>query len=252
MIESNATYRGWFTGGEQRGDLGNETFVARHVQGAGALGSLFASLLDGRLKMGDTPAVAYLLRGTPEDPASPSWGGRYVRAWSRQRLVISDRPARASDVVEQFGIVELLPSPRTAGGASAALVVDGQEFPASIDPATGAARFRFVPKDARRWSYRIESTDPSLRGHRGEFTSVRPAPRRAEEPDPRLPYWFTDDPSPEWSEGPHLGARTVSQWRGDFLRDFARRLDRCRGPAQATSSLRTNPIERESPCPSCE
>ena len=70
--------------------------------------------------------------------------------------MVSDRPARAPDEIEQFGILELVQSPGTAGGASAALAVDGQEFPASIDPATGAALFRFMLKDARRWSYRIE------------------------------------------------------------------------------------------------
>ncbi len=67
----------------------------------------------------------------------------------------------------------------------------------------------------------------------GEFTSVRPSPGRAEEPDPRLPNWFTGDPSPDWSEGPHLGAKTVSRWRADFLSDFASRLDRCRAPQSA-------------------
>jgi hypothetical protein len=33
MIESNDTYRGWFVGGDQRGDLGNESFVSRHARG---------------------------------------------------------------------------------------------------------------------------------------------------------------------------------------------------------------------------
>ena len=38
MIEANATYRGWFTGGNQEGDWGNKQFVAAHVAGHGALG----------------------------------------------------------------------------------------------------------------------------------------------------------------------------------------------------------------------
>jgi hypothetical protein len=33
------------------------------------------------------------------------------------------------------------------------------------------------------------------------------------------------------AEGPHIGAKTVSQWREAFLRDFAARMDRCRVPA---------------------
>jgi hypothetical protein len=234
IVESNDTYRGWFTGGDQQGDLGNEAFVSRHARGAGALGDFFAGLLGGRIKMGDTPSVAYLLRGTPEDPAQPGWGGRYVRAWPRERVVVRDRAATATDEVEQFGILELVTAPLDQPrGATAALVVDGQEFPASIDQATGRVRFRFMPKDAKRWTYRIRSNVPALDGQTGEFTSVRPSPRRIAEPDPGLPRWWTDDPSPEWSEGPLLGAKTVNRWRAEFLRDFALRLGRCRAPAAA-------------------
>jgi hypothetical protein len=232
IIESNDTYRGWFTGGDQQGDLGNEAFVSRHARGAGALGDFFAGLLGGRIKMGDTPSVAHLLRATPEDPSRPGWGGHYVRAWPRQRVVVRDRAARATDEVEQFGILELVSAPvdRTSR-VEAALVVDGQEFPASVDEATRRVRFRFMPKDAKRWAYRIRSNVPALEGQTGEFTSVRPSPGRAAEPDPRLPRWWTDDPSMDWSEGPLLGAKTVSRWRAQYLRDFALRLDRGRNAA---------------------
>lgn len=44
IIEANSTYRGWFTGGDQSGDLGNEAFVSAHVKGRGALGDYFATI----------------------------------------------------------------------------------------------------------------------------------------------------------------------------------------------------------------
>ena len=158
--------------------MGNKAFVARHAQGGGALGGFLAGLLNGTIKMGDTPSVAYLLRGTPNDPSQASWGGRYVRAWARQRLVVQGRPAEAADEVEQFGILEIVSVPLGARRrVEARLVVDGQEFPASIDEQTGVARFRFMPKDVKRWSYQIKSTAPELDGGKGEFTSVRPASR---------------------------------------------------------------------------
>jgi hypothetical protein len=240
MIESNSTYRGWFTGGDQSKEWGNETFIAGHAAGAGAMGGFLAGLLEGSMKMGDTSSVAYLLRGVPSDPFQPGWGGRYVRAWARPRLVVEGRPASVADEIEQFGVLELIPRPslRTRGG-SAAVVVDGQEFPASIDPASGQASFRFMPKDAKQWTYRIKSTDPELDAQTGAFTSVPPGPKPAA--DPRLKQWWTDDPSPSLSEGPHQGARTVSQWRQEFLRDFAERLARCRGPAAAPRHRRPNP-----------
>ena len=163
-----------------------------------------------------------------------------MRAWPRERVIVRDRAARATDEVEQFGILELVSAPvERASGVEAFLVVDGQEFPASVDEATRRVRFRFMPKDAKRWAYRIRSNVPALDGQAGEFTSVRPSPRRAAESDPRLPRWWTDDPSPEWSEGPFLGAKTVSRWRAEYLRDFALRLARGR---DAAPGARKEPI----------
>ena len=100
MIEANATYNGWFVGGDQADDRGNASFVKAHIAGRGALGDYFVALLGGVIKMGDTPTVSRLLRGAPEDPTQPSWGGRYVRAWTRpfvtfERLTDRRRSHRA-------------------------------------------------------------------------------------------------------------------------------------------------------------
>ena len=105
MIEANATYRGWFVGGNQSGEWGNRAFVAAHVAGQGALGTYFASLLKGMIKMGDSPSVGYLLHGTPDDPSQPGWGGRFVRIWGGRKSVF-DRLTTAADTVEVFGSVE--------------------------------------------------------------------------------------------------------------------------------------------------
>ncbi len=82
IIEANATYRGWFTGGNQSGEWGNTAFVNLHITGHGALGDFFNSKLNS-IKMGDTPSVGWLLKGTPDDPSQPGWGGQFVRAWKR-------------------------------------------------------------------------------------------------------------------------------------------------------------------------
>ena len=105
LVQSEQTFRGWYDGGDQSGDYGNRSFVSRHVAGHGALGDYFASLTadgDGRvefgageIKMGDTPSLAWLLRGDRDDPARPSWGGRYRRDASRPAawVDLEDRPA---------------------------------------------------------------------------------------------------------------------------------------------------------------
>ena len=233
IIEANATYRGWFVGGNQEGEWGNKAFVTTHVAGHGSLGDFFAAQLGGTLKMGDSPSVGYLLHGTPEDPSQPSWGGRFVRAWERPHMVVR-KIAAAEDRMEQFGVFELaLPlGDQPPARPEARLIIENQESIGSVD-ANGVMRLRFSPKDAKTYSYTIRSNVPALDGKTGVLTSLRPAPDAAQHPSPRLPHWRTDDPAPEVAEGPHIGTRTVSRWREDFLRDFAARLDRCQSPRGA-------------------
>ncbi len=227
IIEANSTYRGWFAGGNQTGDLENSTFVKTHVKGRGALGDYFVTIAD-KVKMGDTPSLAYLFGATPENPASPSWGGHFVRAWDRPRATFTTPPTQA-DSIETFGIIDLIyrPSGQEPEKAKATLLVDRQEFTGFRD-VQGAWHFLFSPKEEKSWTYRIESNHPGLHGQTGAFTSKNPAPTRAAQPSALLPNWWTDDPAPEFSEGPHQGAKTVSRWRAEFLKDFADRLERCR------------------------
>lgn len=229
IIEANSTYRGWFTGGDQSGDLGNTAFVERRVRGRGALGDYFATIAS-QVKMGDSPSLAYVLGAEPGNPAAGNHGGRFVRAWDRPRRTFTTPPS-AADVVETFSIVELVVRVEkpVMGDAKAALLVDRQEFP-GFPGEDGAWHFLFSPKEAKVWNYRITSTLAELDGRVGGFTSVNPAPSRASSPSAEFPQWWTDDPAPEWSEGPHQGARTVSRWRAEFLGDFAERLERCRAP----------------------
>lgn len=242
IIEANATYRGWFSGGNQAGEWGNDAFVAAHVAGRGALGEFFArgisfnSQTRSTIKMGDTPSVAYLLGRTPEDPSKDSWGGHFVRAWDRPRYVF-DRPPTAADKVETFAIMDLIyrPAKPASANAKATLAVDQQNFPAFLDDA-GGWHFMFSPKEAKTWSYTIKSTHPGLDGQTGSFFSCWPTPDLAAKASPRYPNWWTDDPNPALAEGVHQGAKTVSRWREEFLRDFAARMRRCKSPAPKQSN----------------
>jgi len=232
IIENNSTYRGWFLGGDQSGDLDNRAFVERHVKGAGALGDYFAGIAP-LVKMGDTPSLTYVMGANPEDPTAGGWGGSFVRAWERPRVVF-DAPPSTQDVVETFAIMELnyRPAGKAPAGARASLQVDKQEFPGWAQP-DGSWRFLFSPKEDKTWSYRIASNYPGLDGQAGGFTSRMAAPELARRPSARHPNWWTDDPDPRLAEGLHQGARTVSRWRAAFLRDFAARLRRTQSPAQS-------------------
>jgi len=229
IIESNATYRGWFVGGNQSGEWGNREFVTRHIAGRGALGDFFVSMMD-QIKMGDTPSVGWLLRGTPEDPSQPGWGGRFVRAWERPYARF-DRLTTKADRIEVFGILELaLPlGDRAPDRPQAQIVVENQSL-IGYAPGDGTMRFRFCPKAVKTYSFTIRGNVPSLEGKTGGITAVAVSPEAARRPSPRLPNWWTDDPSQEAAEAEHCGARTVSRWREDSLGDFAARMDRCKNP----------------------
>jgi hypothetical protein len=235
IIESNATYRGWFTGGNQKGQWGNKEFVLQHIAGKGTLGAFFATQLGGTIKMGDTPSVGWLLFGNPADPTQSGWGGKFVRAWERPHVVFN-RLTTAADRMEQFGVFELdLPvGAGTPAKPEASMQIENQSLAGDFS-AEGSVRFRFSPKAAKTYSYRIRSNLPALDGNVGRLTSFLPQPDTAQRPSHQLPNWWTDDPSPELAEGQHIGAKTVSQWREDFLRDFADRMLRCESAASPTS-----------------
>ncbi|MFM2081993.1 MAG: hypothetical protein RL380_684 [Verrucomicrobiota bacterium] len=241
IIEANSTYYGWFTGGNQTGEWSNDAFVATHVVGRGALGDFFAGLkfagtARATVKMGDTPSLAYLLGRTPEDPAkNESWGGRFVRAWERPRCVFDHAETNAPTAakqVETYAIVEIIyhTTNTVSPSATATLVVDKQNFPGFADDA-GAWHFIFSPKQSKPWSYTIKSVNPALDGRIGGFTSVAPMLVQAARPSAHFPNWWTDNPDPVLAEREFQGAKTVSRWREDYLRDFAGRLMRCVAPA---------------------
>jgi hypothetical protein len=230
LIENNSTYRGWFVGGDQSGDLGNVSFVERHAKGVSALGDYFAGISP-QIKMGDTPSFAHVLGAQPERPDLGGWGGCFVRAWDRPRVTYARTPT-AADVVETFSMIELVvrPTSPAPAGTQARLVVDKQEFDGWADT-EGAWHFLFSPKEAKTWSYRIASSFAGLDGRAGGFTSKNAAPAQAGRPSQRYPNWWTDDPDPRVADGPHQGALSVSRWRTDFLHDFAARLGHAAAPA---------------------
>ena len=230
IIESNATYRGYFVGGNQEGAWSNAGFVTRHVAGRGAIGAYFAEHLGGVIKMGDTPTVNWLLRGQPDDPALPGWGGRFVRAWERPYARF-ERLTTEADRLEVFGILELvLPlGPDAPENPEGRMIVTNQSLIGHADGA-GNLRFRFCPRDPKPFTYEIRSNVPALDGRRGAITAFLPDAAVALAPSARFPNWWVDDPSPAMSEGIHHGARSVSQWREAYLSDFAERMERCARP----------------------
>jgi hypothetical protein len=225
IIEANSTYRGWFVGGDQNGDLDNTRFVTEHVADYGALGRYFATQLSGTIKMGDAPSLAWVLNNDTSNPASPGWGGQFVRAWERPHAIF-ERLTDAEDRVEQFAVVEFrLPIQTNGSKTTAILKFENQCLNGYWNG--NAMCFRCCPKKATLNEYSIESSSAELDGKQGSFTSYPPPIERLNEPSPHYPNWWTDNPDPQWAEGEHQGAVTVNMWRPAFLNDFAKSMFRC-------------------------
>lgn len=225
IIEANATYRGWFSGGEQLGEWCNREFVNQHIAGHGALGDFFASKLDA-IKMGDTPSVAWLPKGTPTDPTQPSWGGPFVRASDRPNSVFN-RLTTEEDRIHVFDVLELV-IPLGDGAPEkpeARLLVQNQSLIGHA-PGDRTMRFRFCPKAASTYRFTVYSNAPSLNGKKGGIMAVAPSADDAKQPSRTHPNWWTDDPAAEFAESEHRGARTISRWRTGYLRNFADRMNR--------------------------
>ena len=228
MIEANSTYNGWFVGGDQTGDRGNASFVTAHVAGRGALGDYFVALLGRRHQDGRhadrVQAVARYSRGSVA--AQLGWA---LRAGLERPFATFERLTTAADRIEHFAILELvLPLGDGApANPEARLVVENQSLVGHVDDAR-RMRFRFSPKEAKTYTYTIRGNVPSLEGRTGAITSVYSASDAAKKPSANLPRWWADDPAPAAAEGVHHGAGTVSQWRREFLADFAVRLERAR------------------------
>lgn len=226
IIEANSTYRGWFTGGNQSGQWSNTEFVKQHIIGHGSLGEFFNSKLN-TIKMGDTPSVGWLLKGSPEDPTQPGWGGQFVRAWDRPHSVF-DRMTTKDDKMEVFGVLELVfpLSDAAPDNPMAELTVENQTLVGHA-PGDGTMRFRFCPKTAATYGFTINSNVVDLDGKKGGITAIEPRIEIALQPSSRFPNWWTDDPNSELAEGNHDGAKSVSRWRAALLGNFAARMDRC-------------------------
>ncbi|WP_372772620.1 DUF1593 domain-containing protein [Mangrovibacterium sp.] len=233
IIESNATYRGWFTGGNQSDEWSNTSFPEKYIAGRGAMANFFMTQLEGTIKMGDTPSLAWLLNSpNPEDPTQPCWGGQYVRAWERP-FYLFDRMPTENDSIQEFAIMELaLPiNGKLPEQPEAFLKVDNQALRGYFAP-DNTLRFRYSPKADGLFKFEIESNVTELNGSTGVVSVFIPAPEIATQVSDKYPNWWTDIPSPDYIEGNHIGAKTVSRWREEFLQDFARRMDRCRIPKE--------------------
>jgi len=226
MIEANATYRGWFVDDKSDDPLNVKNFYAHHIKGRGAMGRDFINYYDGVIKMGDTPSVAYLLNGDPDDPSGSSWGGSFTPLSHSSRKIFN-RATSDSDTVPIFGVIEwLFEGPDQKENLNQVwlwLEISGQKFEGYYE-GNGKYKVRFVPKQIGNWEYLITSPIKELDDRKGTFVSIDPWPGKAHENDfTGLTKWWSDTILSSQYAGNHQGARTVFRHQKEFMQDWAER-----------------------------
>ncbi|PHN02432.1 nucleoside hydrolase-like domain-containing protein [Flavilitoribacter nigricans] len=226
MIEANATYRGWFMYEDCPEDLTNEGFYSHHIRERGALGRAFKNYYDGNIKMGDTPSLAYVLDGDPDDPTGESWGGSFVPIDHSSRKIFN-RNSTVSDTVAAYAVIEWsFPGPEleiAPDSACFTLEISGQIWPGYY-LGDGIYGVRYASKKPEICTYITSSEIPELDGLKGQFVSITPWPGKNGPDDYQLgSNWYSDRPDPDLFLEEQQGVKTVSRHRRSFLQDWANR-----------------------------
>ena len=228
MIEANATYRGWFMDSDSPENIKGKAYYDNFIQSRGALGKAFKNYYDGNIKMGDTPSLAYLMNGNPDDPTSESWGGSFTKI-NRSSRILFERNSTFADTVAAYAILEW----RFKGpdinipedSACFTLEISNQGWPGYY-LGNGIYGVRYSSKKPETGNYKTKSSIPELNGQTGQFVSITPWPGKPGHNDYQLgENWYGDKPEPEFFLEDQQGAKTVSKFREAFLMDWAKRWE---------------------------
>lgn len=226
MIEANATYRGWFMDKDSPEKLQGDAYFDNFIKGLGALGRNFKKHYDGRIKMGDTPSLAYLMNGDPNDPEGESWGGSFIPIDRSSKYVFEGNTTKA-DTIATYGVIEwIFEGPEQnipEDSACFHIKIQGQTWPGYY---LGNKKYgvRYSSKKPEIGNYETSSTIPELDGQKGEYVSITPWPGKPSKTDYNLgKNWYSDRPDANLYIDYQQGAKTVSKYRGDYLMDWAKR-----------------------------
>ena len=229
MIESNATYRGWFMEDENAPiDMHEEAYYERFIRGRGALGADFVNHYNGHIKMGDTPSLAYLIEGDVDNPEGDSWGGRYTPVGFSSRKVFYGHTT-LKDSVPAYGVIEWRfegpVQPVPPDSVCFTMEIQGQVWPGYY-LGDGIYAVRYSSKRPEVVSYVLHSDIGALDGHSGECVSTAPWPGPYTTDDYEVgKHWYGDLPDARYFLDGQQGARTLSRHRRAFLMDWAARWD---------------------------
>lgn len=226
MIEANSTYRGWFMDQHSPEHLKGERYYDAHVAQQSALGAEFKRHYNGNIKMGDTPSLAYLMNGCPEDALGESWGGSFVPI-NRSTRYRFDGNSTISDTVDAYGVMEwqfIGPVQNVVDDSVYfTMEIAGQVWPGYY-VGTNRYAIRYSSKKPEKGSYVTSSKIPELDQLTGSYVSTVPWPSRKTTDDYILgDNWYSDDPDASLFIKDQQGAMTVAKHREEYLTDWASR-----------------------------
>ena len=228
FIEANASYRGFFSNTGITDSLHTDNYYGHNIHGGGYLGKDFKNFYDGRIKMGDTPSLLYVMNGNPNNPEGESWGGSFEKI-NHSARVIFERNTTIADTVPVYSVMEIhIKGPKInmpADSTCFSLKVAGQKWN-GFYLGDGNYAVKYSPKKAETLNYRITSGIPGFKDQKGTFVVDNLWPGSSRPTDYKLgPNWYTEPSNPRLYDGEWQGAKTVLKWRNDALLDWAKRWE---------------------------
>lgn len=228
MIEANSTYRGWFMDKNSPKNITGKAYYGNYIDGRGAMGKDFIKYYDGNIKMGDTPSLAYIMNGDPNDPTGESWGGQFTPIKRSSRFVFQGN-STVKDTVAAYGVLEWkFKGPEVTIPKESVcfqLEIANQLWPGYY-LGDGIYAIRYSSKKPETGSYSTISDIPELNGQTGQYISTFPWPGKPNSNDYLLgDNWYSDVTAPELFIDDQQGAKTVSKYRSEFLLDWAKRWE---------------------------
>lgn len=227
MIENNAAYRG-FISDKKNPDKYNAGFYDAYLKGAGHLGEDFINYYKGVPKMGDTPALLYMMNGNPDNPAGESWGGSFEQITRSSRPVFH-RPTTANDTVPVYSIIEL----HVKGPVKNDIAPDSVCFKMDIRNQVWDGFYLgdgdYVVRHSTYYlgtlKYEITSHIPDFPQYEAEITVENKWPGREYPSDYKVgAQWFSDKSDSSLYVNNIQGAQTVAKWRNVVMEDWGNRL----------------------------
>jgi hypothetical protein len=226
MIEANATYRGWFMDEDSPEAFTSDAYYDNYIQGRGALGKDFINYYKGDIKMGDTPSIAYLMNGDPDDATGESWGGSFEKIDRSSRRVFEGGSSNADTVAAYATIEWRFKGPDIVVPDDSVVFqinIQGQVWPGYY-LGKGIYGVKYAPKRAENGKYQTSSEIAELDGLTGEYVSTNPWPGKASSDDYILgDHWYSDRQEAGLFIQDQQGAKTISKYRTAFLGDWAER-----------------------------